>query len=101
VVGYEGFPGYLVYIYDYNAVLGPANESKAADLVPNIITVSTVQNPIFLVTGYSVGGVTAIYFARAVSQRKDATLGYLGLADAAFYDPESTGLMKTPKVTGK
>jgi hypothetical protein len=55
----------------------------------------------FLVTGYSAGGVTAIYFARAVNQRKDATLDYLGLAHAAFYDPESTGLMKPPRFTGK
>lgn len=101
MVGHEGFPGYPVYIYDYNAVFGPTDESKATDPVPRIITGSTARNPIFLVPGYSAGGVTAIYFARAVNQRKDATLDYLGLAHAAFYDLESTGLMKPPRFTGK
>ena len=82
-------------------MFGPTEESKAADPVPRIITGSTARSQIFLVTGYGAGGVTAVYFARAVNQRKDATLDYLGLAHAAFCDPDSTGLMKTSRFTGK
>ncbi len=101
VVGYAGFPGKPVSIYNYNSVLGPSNEAAAGALATAISGRNGASNPIYLITGYSAGGTTALYFARAIAKISNTEIGYIGLADAAFYTGESADLMTNPGVTAK
>ena len=88
--------------YNYNAVLGPPNEGKTKALAETLVSkLKPGANPIFLVTGYSAGGVTALWFGRAINRRRDATLGYIGLSEAAFYEPDSGHLMRSPGAVAK
>jgi hypothetical protein len=93
-----------LWINNYNAVLGPSNKSKSGSILEGIMSVANTQRPdmdkMFLVTGYSAGGMTALYFSQHVNKRKDAELLYIGLSDAAFYE-EDAHLMTSPGVNAR
>ena len=103
VVGYVSYASIPVAcdVYNYNAVLGPKNEAGSAQIAATIARKTTVPNPIYLITGFSSGGTSALYFARAIASMPNAEIGYIGLADAAFYKGESEDLMKMPRVSAK
>ena len=103
VVGYVSYASIPVTcdVYNYNAVLGPSNEAGCKQIAATIAHNTTVPNPRYLITGYSSGGTSALYFARAIAVMPNTEIGYIGLADAAFYPKESDGLMKMPLVSAK
>jgi hypothetical protein len=91
----------MVFILNYNAILGMPQEPRVKEMFAECQAAAAnakESRPIYLVTGFSAGGVTAIYFGREVN-RADGNLFYLGLSDAAFEKNESTQLMTVPGVT--
>ena len=74
-----------VSVLDYNAALNEsANKALSNKILTGCIAACREDvEQVFLVTGFSSGGITAIYMARQLATMK-LNLFYIGLADAAF-----------------
>jgi len=103
------FPNKQVVRYNYNAVLGHNVKARSAALADQIVDeqVPFNNNLVFLVTAYSAGGPTALFFCQRLNDRHDVECYYIGLADPAFsrglQDPRDNdlNLMVTPNVTAR
>jgi hypothetical protein len=92
--------------YDYNAALNEeANKTLTEDILKKIVDGKTAAgdpcaaslSSIFLITGYSSGGVSALHMARLLLKR--TKIFYVGLADAEFERNNTEYLMIKSDVT--
>ena len=94
-----------VSVVDYNAALNEsANRALASKVLNGCIAACREDvELVFLVTGYSSGGLSAIYMARHLAALK-LNVFYIGLADAAFQRDQNgqpDDLISHPGVTAK
>jgi hypothetical protein len=100
----------LHWVYDFNSALNPSTaRTVASDLYATIVGDSqrwakAVNKPapdlVFLITGYSAGGVTALTFGQLIKTNRQEVM-YIGLSDPAFQRGESDDLMQAPGVSAK
>ena len=97
-----------LYFYDYNSALNEPDNKALAQKVLDKINVEIKDKDedgnalerVFLITGYSAGGVSAMHMARLL-KANTFPIFYIGLADAAFQRNESEYLMSTAGFTAK
>jgi len=94
--------------YDYNAALNEESNKALAETILKLIMDSKTSSGdfspanltgLFLITGYSSGGPSALHMARLLTKR--AKVCYVGLADAEFERGNTDYLMRKNDVTGK
>ncbi|MCA9008715.1 MAG: hypothetical protein KDB01_03160 [Planctomycetaceae bacterium] len=101
-IGSPTQPPKSLRVLDYNAALGEnANKALVKSLRSDWFAscAANVQQ-LFLITGYSSGGVTAIHMGRYLTEQ-NLNVFYVGLADAAFQRGESDYLRLKSGVKGK
>ncbi len=89
-----------VTVFNYNAALGKTTPLVCYDIAQTVFDAVGDPYATYLVTGYSSGGPSAIYFAQAIDLKPVTQIGYVGLSDAAFVPNESQFLMNMPGVYG-
>lgn len=101
-IGCPNVPGKRVAVLDYNAGLGEGANKVLAGKIMGSLNLACSENDeqIFLVTGYSSGGISAIHMALALNRAKQNVF-YVGLSDAAFQRNESDYLLKSSGVVAK
>lgn len=88
----------------YWAVFGTQNVIRTKQIFDEALRDAKSRNAsniMFLISGYSAGGVSAIHLARHVNGSTNCTLLYIGLSDAAFEKGEHDSLVRTPAVTAR
>ena len=93
-------PNGKLHVYDYNSGLSESDNREISKNLMNKIKSEVTDEKVFLITGYSAGGVTAVHMAQQVEQNS-FTLFYIGLADAAFTRGSSDNLMTQHGLKGK
>ena len=93
-------PNGKLSVYDYNSGLSEADNKSITKNLLNQIKSEISDEMVFLITGYSAGGVTAVHMAQQIEQNS-LNLFYIGLADAAFTRGSSDDLMTQHGLKGK
>ena len=88
---------------NYNAVLGLNQALKIKEIVDTTIKAakaSAADKAWVLLTGYSSGGLSALYAGREILKRPEVDLYYIGVADAAIdtKDPAQIAVRDNPDI---